>query len=299
MDVVAVVRSRGGIVLGAELIAMGVARRRLTALVQSGTLRRPRKGVYSTLAPHHPRFRAARVGGRLTGASALAELGAWMLRPPDLLEIAVERGSSRLREDPLTALSWTCTQMAPESEAVVSLHDALVRVALRHDLEVSVPCFDWAFRTGRLDRFAFERVLVDLPAHARVIAHWVDPRSQSLLESVARVRLMRRGWSVRSQVRVGDLEAIDLVVNDVVGLELDGREYHESTFERDRRKDAMIAIEGRHGIRASYGMVVHEWSLVQRAIAAALLARGAHYSVTPPPEPRGTRRRPKYPRAID
>lgn len=189
--------------------------------------------------------------------------------------------------------------MAPESEAVVSLHDALVRVALDHDLEVSVPCFDWAFRTGRLDRFAFERVLVDLPAHARVIAHWVDPRSQSLLESIARVRLMRRGWNVRSQVRVGDLEAIDLVANDMVGLELDGKEYHESTFERDRRKDAMIAIEGRHAIRASYGMVVHEWSLVQRAIAAALRARGAHYSVTPPPEPRGTRRRPGYPRAND
>jgi hypothetical protein len=54
----------------------------------------------------------------------------------------------------------------------------------------------------------------------------------------------------------------------------------------------MIAIEGRHSIRASYRMLFGDWPLVERAIAASLRARGAQYSVIPPAEPRGSRRPP-------
>jgi very-short-patch-repair endonuclease len=174
----------------------------------------------------------------------------------------------------------------------VGLAEALVRVTLDHDLEVSAPCIDWALASGRLDRFAFEQFVVALPASARCIRDWVDPRCQSILESVARVRLLRRGWSLRSQVGVGDFESIDLVVEGVVALELDGRKHHESTFDADRRKDLSIIIEGRHPIRVSYDMVMSDWERVEFAIIAAAAARGchlAHRSGIALREPRGAR----------
>jgi very-short-patch-repair endonuclease len=184
----------------------------------------------------------------------------------------------------------------PESPAIVGVQDALVRLAFDADLETAVAGFDWAMRSGRLDSFECERTMLWLPDRARVISRWIDERSQSILESVARTRLLRRGWSVRSQVRVGDLESIDLVVEDTVALELDGREFHESRFERDRRKDLAITLEGRHSIRVSRSMLVSDWTRVEGAIEEALRARFvpvAGFSGVLLPVPRGSRRTPR------
>ena len=204
MDPIAFVTSHHGIASGPELIAAGVRRRQLTDLVASGRLRRPRAGWYSTLDAEHPRFRAVRVGGFLTGASALFDMGAWMLHPPPQIEVTVTRGSARLRADPSVGVRWGVDPRAA-SRGRVGLPEALLRVILDHDLETAVPSLDWALHTGRLDRIEFERLLLRLPAEARCIRDWVDGASESVLESVARVRLRRRGWAVASQLRVGDL----------------------------------------------------------------------------------------------
>lgn len=298
MDPVAFVLDCGGVVPVAALRGAGVSRRSLTRLVAAGALSRPRKGWYSALPAGHPRYRAVRIGGRLTGASALADMGAWMLRPPRRVEVAVERGSARLRADAGAVLHWSDDRSAPSSPAVVGLGEALVRVVLDHDLEVSVPCVDWALHHGLLDRLALEQLTLALPVGARSIRAWIDPDSQSLLESVARVRLLRRGYRVRSQVPVG-LGAIDLVIEDEVALELDGREFHEHRFERDRRKDLAITEQGRHSLRVSYRMLCDEWPSIERAIDAALRARGVRKSAIPPVEPRGARHAPGVRRIFD
>jgi very-short-patch-repair endonuclease len=302
VDAVGLVHRNGGVASASLLRAAGVTRGRLTKLVSDGYLRRPRVGWYSTLTREDPKFRAVHIGGRLTGASALHDMRAWMLRPPRRLEVAVVRGSARLRIEPGAVIHWTADRGTPTSDAVVGLGEALVRVTLDHDLEVSVPCIDWSLASGRLDRFAFEQFVLALPESARCVREWVDPHSQSLLESLARVRLMRGGWRVRSQVSVDELSAIDLVVDDVVALELDGREHHEATFESDRRKDLSITIEGRHPIRVSYSMVVRDWQRIELAIEAAITARGgvvSSHSVIPPREPHGQRHARGSGRVID
>jgi very-short-patch-repair endonuclease len=211
----------------------------------------------------------------LTGLSALHVMGAWMRGRPSRLHVRVPRTAARLRaHDPGDArVHWGPLRDSPQTHALVGLRDALLRVVLDEDLEVSVPCFDWALASGRLNRFDLETVLAALPRSARSFGRWLDPHSQSLLESIARVRLLRRGWHVQSQVRVGDLQSIDLVVERHVALELDGRQHHEARFEQDRRKDLVITTEGRHCIRVSARMLYTEWPAVERAIEAALGAR--------------------------
>ncbi|MGN6502049.1 MAG: type IV toxin-antitoxin system AbiEi family antitoxin domain-containing protein [Pseudolysinimonas sp.] len=288
------VSARGGVASGRELIAAGVSRRDLTRAVASGWLSRPRLGWYSTLSPSHPRYRAVRIGGRLTGASALADMGAWMLSVPARIEVAIARGSARLRPDAGATLHWIDDPSAPTSAAVVGVGSALIRVILDHDLETSVPCVDWALSTQAITQAEWRRLVETLPAPARCIRRWVDPRSESVLESVARVRLVRAGFPVRSQVPVGWSQAIDLVIADQVAMELDGKEHHEATFEADRRKDLRITAEGRHPLRVSFRMLQRDWPEVEAAVRAALRARGvspAQDSVAPPPEPRGTRAR--------
>lgn len=236
-------------------------------------MHRVRNGWYTILAAEVPRVAAVRSGGRLTGASALFELGAWMLDPPARVSVAVPAHSSARPADARVVMHWEDPCGPPTMPGVAALCDALVRLALDEPADVSIPCFDWALATGRLDRVDLERVLLRLPPATRLLAEWIDLRSQSMLESVARVRLLSSGWSVRSQVRVGELGSIDLVVEDQIALELDGRAFHESTFERDRRKDLEIAIEGRHSIRISFSIVRDSWPDVERAITATLAAR--------------------------
>ena len=157
--------------------------------------------------------------------------------------------------------------------SIASLDEVLIRVALDEELETVVSCFDWALATGRIDLIDLELVLRALPKPARILRSWIDPNSQSILESVARVRLLRKGWRMRSQVRVGDIQSVDLVIEGHVALELDGRAHHETRFEADRRKDLAITRDGRHSIRVTASMLWNDWGDIEAAIASALAAR--------------------------
>lgn len=273
-----------------RLRALGLTKRDIERAVRSGKLIRARRGLYSTRAIDDQQVIAARVGGQLTGVSAIAALGGWLPRPPSVLHVSVPRTHSRLRF-PVGQVIVHWVDRPAAVTGIADLHEILVRVVLDEDLETAVSCFDWAFASGHIDTVDFEIILRSLPSSARALRAWVDPRSQSVLESVARVRILQRGWAVRSQVRVGDLQAIDLVVEDHVALELDGRAHHEARFESDRRKDLAITREGRHSIRVTASMLWNHWADVEAAISCALEARQVVPSAgTAPVEPRGKRR---------
>lgn len=295
MDPRGFVRSVGGFATTAELRSSGHSEQALTRAVRDGSLIRVRRGCYSTLPTGDPRVTAVRVGGRLTGLSAIEALGGWVWERPTRLQVAVSPNASRLRAVPGVQVRWMSDDEGGGDVAVVSVASALVRTALDEPVDSSVAAFDWAFRAGAITWFDFEAILLRLPESARCIRDWVDPRSQSILESVARCHVRQRGWAVRSQARVGDLGSIDLVIEDHVALELDGQEFHESTFEADRRKDLQITIEGRHSLRISASILRHHWVEVELAIAAALRARrrgDAGNSAPPALVPRGSRRHP-------
>ena len=279
-----VVERLGGLAQKQQLATLGVHDRMLTTAVRSGSVIRARQGWYSTFAEHDLALRAARVGGRLTGMSALIANGAWAwIDHP--LHVSVSRGASRLRKqwdrfrrlDPAAAqdvvIHWDEDAVLVAGDLTsVSLAEALRSVVLDEPFEVAVAAFDWAFKSGSIDRMTFERILLTLPADARMIANWVDLRCDSILESIARTWLQLAGYRVVSQVRVGELEQIDLVINEVVALELGGRT-HEASLEKDWRKNVKITVEGRHPILATYSMVHNEFGSILQAIEVALRLR--------------------------
>jgi hypothetical protein len=150
---------------------------------------------------------------------------------------------------------------------------------------------------GAIDRLDFERVLVHLPANRRAIADWVEARCESLPESLTRTRLRLLGYQVDIQVRLNDLERIDLVVDDCVGIETDGRAFHLETFEVDRMKDVDITIADMHPLRPSANMVFTKWPRIELAVRRAIAARppvcacgnsgtAVEHPLTPPEFPR-------------
>ena len=283
------VNSLGGLAQKRSLVRLGATDRMLTSAVRRGEVHRARQGWYSTIAEQDPLLRAARIGGRLTGLSAMKALGAWSWNDGPL-HVSVPRSAGRLRDQ------WNRFNLLNQVEAtdvvvhwddvdpggdtkMVSMKAAMIRVVLDEPFEVAVSTFDWAFKSGLMSRFDFEEIIAALPMDARMVRNWVDERCDSVLESITRIWLQLRGFRVVSQVRVGTVEAIDLVVEEIVAVEVDGKEHHLKTFETDRRKDVSITIEGRHPLRPSYSMVRFEFPRLEAAIVQAIVARHANWTV--------------------
>lgn len=237
------------------------------------------------MAETDPRVRAVRVGGRLTGISAL-DADAWIIGEHPL-HVTVPVNAARLRDQwdrrrQLAARSprgvvvhWDEGESTSRGTMlVVGLADALYRAVLDETFEQAVALLDWALHTARLDRIDFELLVLRLPRRFWQLGQWVDPLCESLPESLARTRLRLEGHSVRSQVRTGLTERIDLLIDDCVALEVDGQEFHRDRFAADRQKDMTITIEGFHSLRPTANMVFHEWDRVLLGIRSALRSRG-------------------------
>ena len=284
MDIARHVRDSGGFATTRELRRAGASEWMLTHAVRAGHVRRVRNGWYSTVDPGDARYIAVRVGGRLTGVSAFRQWGAWILPRTLPIHVAVPYNAARLRDVALVRLHYA-QRATSVSRTEVSLHDALVRLLLDEPAEVVVPCIDWLLHTGRADLIDVHRAAADVPADRRAFVELADRASQSVLESVARVRLVQKGFHVLTQQRTGEVGSVDLLVEGSITLELDGRGYHEDSFEGDRRRDLVTTIEGKHVIRVSERMLREVWPGIVAAIEAGLRARHLGNSGSPTPSP--------------
>jgi very-short-patch-repair endonuclease len=286
VDIAEIVHGLGGMAHKRQLAGRGARDIDLTRAVRHGAVTRVRRGWYSTLPNHRPEVRAVRVGGRLTGLSAISAAGGWVLES-SVLHVSVHHNAARLRApgNPVASFGparrrnvrvyWDSARVGRSGTTTrVGLLDALERVVLDEPLEVAVAAIDWALHTRQLDSTDLDELLHRLPLRKRGIGDWVDASCESLPESLARTRLRLRGHRVTTQVRVGGSQRIDLVVDGTVALETDGEQYHRDRFHADRAKDITMTIAGYHGVRATAMMVFRDWDRVLSAISEALLRRG-------------------------
>jgi very-short-patch-repair endonuclease len=279
------INSLGGMAQKQQLVRRGARDRDLTFAVRTGDVVRVRNGWYSIMDETSPELRAVRVGGRLTGISAIAARGGWVLGDHPL-HVALNENAARLRTPNNrhkkldvrapsgVVLHWESREQAEQGTAVsVGLLDALERVVLDEDLEIAIAAIDWAVHSGQLDIIDLESLILRLPLERRGIRDWIDAQCESLPESLARTRLRLRGHSVTTQQPMGDGRSIDLVVEGIVAVEVDGDEFHRTRFETDRTKDVDITLMNLHALRPSARMVFRNWYHFERAVEAAIAAR--------------------------
>jgi hypothetical protein len=278
-DIQALVNGLGGLAQKRQLVAQGAQDCDLTRAVREGAVARARQGWYTTVDIASPRVRAVRVGGRLTGISAISDWGGWVLGEHPL-HVSVPQNAARLRNQ------WNRKKPIGERRGVrvhwdppfncergsiwhVGLAEALRRVVMQEDLETAVAAIDWALCTRRIDHFDLEKLMLSLPRHKQWIGLWVDGRCESLPESLVRTRLKLAGHTVEIQVAVGN-KRIDMVIDNIVGLEINGKQFHAHTFEEDHLKSIEITIAGFHAMSVSAKMVFTQWELFSRALRMAL-----------------------------
>lgn len=289
------IRAAGGAAGRAHLLALGHSDRRLAAAARAGAIIRPRRGWYSIWPEGDPRLRALRVGGRLTGLSAVAAWGGWV-RAPGPLRVAVPVNAARLRcprqrsvafgassQRSSVRLHWMRQRHDRDtSDGCVPLLDALELACLVEPAEDAIAAIDWARRSGHLDALSLAELRLRLPARQRWLVAESSGLCHSLPESLARTRLRGVGLRVREQVLLPDHPSpIDLVVEGALALDVDGEQFHADRFEFDRGKDLAATRSGFHALRPAARHVFDEWPAVLEAIRVALRARGVA-----PPGPR-------------
>ncbi len=294
MDAAHLVARNGGALERRRLHELGATDHDLRRALKAGSLNRPRRGWYSTWPERDPRFRAMRVGGRLTGISAVAALGGWVLGR-HALHVAVPTNAARLRNqwrrdlrrtdarDDGVVVHWVSpAHDQSSSTGMVDVAEALELVCCIGPAEQAIAVLDWVRRTGRLDRIELAELRERLGPRRWLVDASVD-NCDSLPESLARTRLRAAGAQVSTQVTFTDgLEHIDLVLEGAVAVEVDGDEHHRTRFEEDRARDLAITRVGLHAVRPSARQVFTRWPEVQAALVRALRERGIlvdlHYS---------------------
>lgn len=256
----------------AELLR-DISDRRLRRLVREGSLRRLRRDCYASPLMPNELQRALSIGGSLCCVSALSALGAW--RPPRVgLHIAVTRNAARLGlsrgpQGPVT-VHWSMESVeAPVSTPV----RAAARLITCLPRPTSIAVLDSALRAGLLDTIDIRDAMAGAPLTRRFPVSDLDAHAESGVESLVRVALRDVGMRVASQVTIPGVGRVDLLVEGVVIVEVDGREWHRGEQERDYRRDLEALRAGYRVVRVDYAHAVAHPELVIAAVERAASVR--------------------------
>ncbi|HET8927132.1 MAG TPA: type IV toxin-antitoxin system AbiEi family antitoxin domain-containing protein [Microbacterium sp.] len=276
---VRIVRRHGGVARTRLLRRAGVSKRALAAAVHSGSLVRPRQGVYALPASTEARREALSHRGALACVSAARDHGLWTLddgaeeqthtwvdpgRHPTRFAVDAESGAVAC-----CVLHRDASVGEPELHRVSVVH-CLVQIHRCRGDEAFFAALESALRQGLLDE-AGRRTLEDrLPDRARWLVDFARCDADSGLESLLRLRLHRLGISLASQVPIPGVGIVDFVIGDRLILEADGKTHDGDSRHTDRVRDAVAVSLGFIPLRFDSALILHDWPLVEAAILAAL-----------------------------
>ena len=253
----------------AELRAEGYTLERVRAEVGAGALERVIRGWYCRPGADRGAVRAMRLGGRISCVSALALLGGWL--PPDAgLHVGFPSHASGRRLAHQGAPDDVVAHWHPKAAASVSafavtpVEQAIADVLVCQPPRFVVATLDSLLHKRVVQRNRIGALVLQGPLRTHYLASRLDAESGSGIESIVRFGLWAAGVEVRIQVVVRGAYRVDVLIDDWLVLELDGRETHaqRQAFTADRRREATIMRDGRIVLRFSYATVVYEWDFL-------------------------------------
>jgi very-short-patch-repair endonuclease len=265
----------------AELRGQGHTIRSVQREIEAGRLERVIKGWYATPRTDREAVRAMRLGGRLGCASALRLHGAWCppLTGPHL---QLPSHASGRRLDRLALPSEVTAHWHGKDDSTGSAFPvAPVELAVPQLLACQPPHLAIAVLDSLLHRRLVSANKIDAliaagPHRTRFLTEHLEPRSEDGIESIVRFGLALTGIASEIQVVMRTRDRLDLLVDDWLVLEADGRETHavESAFTRDRVRAARIMRNGRHVVQFAYATVMYDFPFVVETVRTLIRQHG-------------------------
>ncbi|GAB3618015.1 hypothetical protein GCM10027416_25720 [Okibacterium endophyticum] len=117
-----------------------------------------------------------------------------------------------------------------------------------------------------------DEIISRVPARIKPMIDKLDRGAQSGYETHTRLLLVEAGHRVRTQVHVPGAGALDLLVDERVGVETDGERWHgPDRFLPDRTKDLRVERYGIRVLRIARPHIFDQWSLTLAAIERMLI----------------------------
>ncbi|WP_104083241.1 type IV toxin-antitoxin system AbiEi family antitoxin domain-containing protein [Cryobacterium sp. Y11] len=281
--------SLGHVATTDELFRSGVSAREIRAALHLGLIARAARGTYVCEHADAEQRQAAALHAQIACVSAVHRSDVWcgvdsalhLMRPADA------RGggeTARPSADPsgrslhfhgakprfaLAGTSWMVDPVEAVWQAIHCLNE-----------EHAIACLESALHLKFLTASQVHHLCVLAPARLQPGIREMEDTADSGLETLTRRRLRHRGFAVVAQARVGSIYE-DLVVDDCVALEIDGRQWHGATkFISDYDRDLMVEGLGRRTLRLSYRHIMYEWettlATIERTVADARWVRDRH-----------------------
>jgi very-short-patch-repair endonuclease len=267
-----------------DLLGLGYTDGSLTSALEAGRIFRVRHGWYSVPSAPEAAIEAVRVGGRLTGLSALESYGIAVPRAP-AIRIAVARNAcrlrsptdrrARLRRGEGRDIHWS---EAPDakfrgSRWRVSVGEALADVIRTELRDVVVACCDLVIPGGWMTARGVDALFDAAPTRAVAWRRLLDGRSESHGESFVRLWLDDAGIAFEPQPRIEGVGRLDGRVSPRLCVEVDGSQHAEASsqdagknqFEEDHRRDVAIVFADQRSLRFTYRQLHLDW---ERCLAA-------------------------------
>lgn len=271
-----------GVCTKAALVRAGMSRWQISEMYAEGSLIRLRPGWYAEQHADEAVRQAVHDGGVLSGLHRLRLLSRDVWLPPHAQRHMFAQQSHRcpgwqLHRKPRLSSAETQFGVVPPW---IALRHGLTRQSLEQSVAVvdslarvcAAPIRSRAQRPLSLTTDELFGELARTPYGRRII-RFSDSSAESGLESITRVLLTLAGHRVATQVVVARNQRIDLVVDGILAIEVDGRTHDERRRTlQDRAKEADIRAAGYQVVRYSYQQIMHNWPGVYADILRMLTA---------------------------
>lgn len=230
-----------------QLRRIGTTKRAVASALDSGLMRRVARGVYACPHIDSDLVIAARAGGQVDCVTSLARHKVWSgIEVPDL-HLRMRPHHHQRRLVPGSVAHWAVTQRGSAAPLEVSPVDALLQAIVCLPPDDALASVESALYTAFIDDDALDELLLRAPERLHPMLAKLDRGAQSGFETHTRLLLLRARFRVQTQFEVPGAGHLDLLVNECVGVETDGEQWHgPERFIPDRTKD--LIAEG-HGIR--------------------------------------------------
>ncbi len=260
-DLVRALERRNGVARRKDLVAAGFGAKTIQSAVAAGAIVCVARGYFSLPAADGTEIWLAAHQARRTCLSKVGELGLWVLNEPQQLHVAVAHGRPvpgcvvhRVKgRQTLTDILRQCVRCGTEVEALALFESAVVKK------NCSINHLRKEF-SGRED------------SAARAIVDMIDPQSMSIAETCSRYHLRRAGYNVQGQAYIRNAGHLDLLVDGILGLEIDGESYHNDAqaWKEDLHRDTMYVLEGMWRLRIPAAVALYHPEVLLAWVEQAL-----------------------------
>ncbi|MGP3535700.1 endonuclease domain-containing protein [Microbacterium sp. RD1] len=256
----------------ADLKSWGLSQGRITELVRSNDLLRPRQGVYLHPASSAEVVDAARIGGLVGCTTVLREYGVFVLDRA-VTHVHVPTHATRLRTPKEARIHWAPLHRPPDSRHMrVGTFDALLQALICQAPRAAIATLDSALHLGVVDERDLDELFAVLPRRRRVLRGLIHGRAESGSETFVRLLLRTLDLSFECQVWIAGVGRVDFLVAGWLVIECDSRAFHDGweAHVADRRRDILIAERGYACIRPIAADIFADTAPLGRAIVAML-----------------------------